>query len=81
MTAPNTMPRAPLEVTASRQRDAVVIRLHNPGRQIAFFERAEILATADGDEILPVEYTDNYGIQHGPGGRAGAAAPTARTRA
>ena len=60
MTALNTMPRAPLEVTAGRQRDTVVIRLHNPGRRVAFFERAEILATADGDEILPVQYTDNY---------------------
>ena len=33
MTALNTMPRAPLEVTAGRQRDTVVIRLHNPGRR------------------------------------------------
>jgi exo-1,4-beta-D-glucosaminidase len=60
MTSLNTMPRAPLDVTATRQQDAVVVRLHNPGRGVAFFERAEILSTADGDEILPVQYTDNY---------------------
>jgi exo-1,4-beta-D-glucosaminidase len=27
---------------------------------VAFFERAEILNAADGDEILPIEYSDNY---------------------
>lgn len=27
---------------------------------MAFLERAEITATADGEEILPVRYTDNY---------------------
>ena len=27
---------------------------------MAFFERAEVLSTHDGDEILPVEYSDNY---------------------
>ncbi|AFM17640.1 beta-galactosidase/beta-glucuronidase [Mycolicibacterium chubuense NBB4] len=61
MAALNTMARAPLQVSARRGRDgAVVVRLHNPGRGVAFFERAEILSTPDGDEILPVEYSDNY---------------------
>ena len=32
----------------------VTIRLRNPTRQIAFFERAELTATRDGDEILPI---------------------------
>ena len=27
---------------------------------MAFFERAEITPTLDGDEILPIEYDDNY---------------------
>jgi exo-1,4-beta-D-glucosaminidase len=27
---------------------------------VAFFERAEMLSTPDGDEILPVQYSDNY---------------------
>jgi exo-1,4-beta-D-glucosaminidase len=38
----------------------VVVRLHNPTPRIAFFERVEVAATRDGDEILPIEYTDNY---------------------
>ncbi|MGE0220301.1 glycosyl hydrolase 2 galactose-binding domain-containing protein [Mycolicibacterium sp.] len=63
MTALNTMPRAPVEVTARHEPDGTVaIRLHNPGRAVAFFERAEILAdpSPDADEILPVRYSDNY---------------------
>ena len=38
----------------------MAIRLHNPSKQVAFFERAEIMSTRDGDEILPIEYSDNY---------------------
>ena len=64
MTGLNTMPRVPLDVTASRSADPgdtrVSIRLHNPSQRVAFFERAELLATPEGDEILPVEYSDNY---------------------
>ena len=63
MTALNTMPRVPLRITAARTDKApgaVTIRLHNPTRQIAFFTRAEITATRDGDEILPITYGDNY---------------------
>ncbi|MGZ6779957.1 MAG: hypothetical protein ACXVGO_13270, partial [Mycobacterium sp.] len=29
-------------------------------QRVAFFERAEILNAPDGDEILPIEYSDNY---------------------
>lgn len=65
MTALNTMAPAHLEVTAHRTEShdggaEVRIQLHNPGRQIAFFERAEVTTTRDGDEILPIEYSDNY---------------------
>ncbi|WP_280831076.1 glycoside hydrolase family 2 protein [Mycolicibacterium frederiksbergense] len=63
MTPLNTMGAAPLQVSAYRSETPgaeVLIRLHNPGRQIAFFERAEIITTRDGDEILPIEYSDNY---------------------
>jgi exo-1,4-beta-D-glucosaminidase len=64
MTGLNTMPQVPLEVTASKSADAgdnrVTIRLHNPSQRVAFFERAELTSTPDGDEILPVEYSDNY---------------------
>jgi exo-1,4-beta-D-glucosaminidase len=37
-----------------------VIRLQNSTSRVAFFERAEILSTSDGDEILPIQYDDNY---------------------
>lgn len=62
MTPLNTMPRGRLEVTADRTADGVVIRLRNPGRGVAFFARAELLAApdADADELLPVTYSDNY---------------------
>ena len=64
MTALNYMTRVPLEVTARRvsglDEDRIAIRLHNPSKQVGFFERAEIMSTRDGDEILPIEYSDNY---------------------
>jgi exo-1,4-beta-D-glucosaminidase len=65
MTPLNTLAKAPLGVTAERStngegKDEVTITLRNPGRQIAFFERAEVTSTEDGDEILPIEYDDNY---------------------
>ncbi len=64
MTALNWMPRTPLDVRAQRSAenggDAVTIALTNTSKQVAFFERAEVTATRDGDEILPVEYSDNY---------------------
>jgi exo-1,4-beta-D-glucosaminidase len=63
MTALNTMPPVSLELsaqTAPGDRTHVTIRLHNPTAHIAFFERAEITPTRDGDEILPIQYDDNY---------------------
>ena len=65
MTPLNSLPKVPLEVTARRTPRAgddrsVTIGLRNPTRQIAFFERAEVTATRDGDEILPITYDDNY---------------------
>jgi exo-1,4-beta-D-glucosaminidase len=60
MTALNTMPRPRLEITAQRNGDEVDIELRNPSSNIAFFERAELLASKDGEEILPIEYDDNY---------------------
>ena len=38
----------------------VSVRLRNATRQIAFFERAELTSTREGEEILPIEYSDNY---------------------
>ncbi|MCW2690209.1 MAG: beta-galactosidase/beta-glucuronidase [Mycobacterium sp.] len=64
MTALNSMTPVPLEVTALQSSPAdknhAVIRLQNPTNQVGFFERAEIMSTPDGDEILPIEYDDNY---------------------
>lgn len=60
MTALHSMPPVPLDVTAHATDGHVVIRLRNPTDKVAFFERAEIVSLRDGDEILPVEYDDNY---------------------
>lgn len=64
MTALNTMTAVRLEIEAKQKKVGaethVTIRLHNPSTQIAFFERATVSETKDGNEILPIEYTDNY---------------------
>jgi exo-1,4-beta-D-glucosaminidase len=63
MTALNSMPKVPLDITATGGRDGgreVTISLHNPTPKVAFFERAELLTNPLDDEILPIEYDDNY---------------------
>ncbi len=67
MTALNYMAKAPLDVSAVQNSadtggagQKVTIRLHNPSQRVAFFERAELLDAPDADEILPIEYDDNY---------------------
>jgi exo-1,4-beta-D-glucosaminidase len=63
MTTLNLMVKVPLDVTATAGQDAghsVTISLHNPTPRIAFFERAELLPSPLADEILPIEYDDNY---------------------
>jgi exo-1,4-beta-D-glucosaminidase len=65
MTALNYMARVPLDVSAKRTtngagQNVVDVRLRNATSQVAFFERAEVTSTRDGDEILPIEYSDNY---------------------
>ncbi len=63
MTALNTMPEAALTVTATAsptEPGAIVVRLRNTTDRIAFFQRVELLTAANGDEILPVTYDDNY---------------------
>jgi exo-1,4-beta-D-glucosaminidase len=64
MTALNTMPPATVEMSATQTKigkeNRVTIRLRNSSEHIAFFERATISAKRDGDEILPIEYDDNY---------------------
>ena len=64
MTALNTMPAVKVEIEAQQKKigeeSHVTIRLHNPSSHIAFFERATISAAKEGNEILPIEYNDNY---------------------
>jgi exo-1,4-beta-D-glucosaminidase len=64
MTALNTMPPVAVEMSATQTKigkeSHVTIRLHNPSGHIAFFERATISTARDGNEILPIEYDDNY---------------------
>ena len=64
MTPLNSLRRAPLEVTARRAAPGghgdVTVTLRNTGGQPAFFERVELMSDRDGDEILPIEYSDNY---------------------
>jgi exo-1,4-beta-D-glucosaminidase len=64
MTALNQMGSTPVKVNAKRMPgqgdNRVAVRLHNPTSRVAFFERVELTATRDGDEILPIEYSDNY---------------------
>ena len=65
MTALNWMPRVPLQVSARRMsrprgRTASPSGCTTRRSGSAFFERAEIMSARDGDEILPIEYSDNY---------------------
>ena len=64
MTALNTMQPVAVEIEAQQKKigpeSHVTIRLHNPSEHIAFFERAAISTECDGNEILPIEYDDNY---------------------
>nr|WP_173008313.1 sugar-binding domain-containing protein [Mycolicibacterium sp. P1-18] len=60
MTPLNYLAKVPLTVTARRSDGGVTISLRNPTKQVAFFERAEVTSTRDGDEVLPITYDDNY---------------------
>jgi exo-1,4-beta-D-glucosaminidase len=64
MSALNTMPRSDLDVSAqvsdSNGQKQVTITLANPANRVAFFVRAEVTRGADGNEILPITYNDNY---------------------
>src|SRR5450759_3224992 len=64
MTALNTMPSVNVGIEAQQKKigeeSHVTIRLHNPSKHIVFFERATISTAKEGNEILPIEYNDNY---------------------
>jgi exo-1,4-beta-D-glucosaminidase len=58
------MPKPALDISARRDGGDIDIALRNPSPNIAFFQRAELIAgtgnPAAADEILPIEYDDNY---------------------
>jgi exo-1,4-beta-D-glucosaminidase len=64
LSALNTMPRGQLDVSSHvsevRGEEHVAITLTNPSTHVAFFVRVEVTQGADGEEILPVTYDDNY---------------------
>jgi len=64
LTALNTMPKVQLRIAgmdhSSRAKHEVSITLHNPTDHIAFFERVSVTRGKDGEEILPITYSDNY---------------------
>jgi exo-1,4-beta-D-glucosaminidase len=63
-TALNNMKTAKLSVTGNTKRTdgwlTATVTLKNESTIPAFFVRAEIVNNADGDEILPVTWNDNY---------------------
>ena len=83
MTPLDTLAQPTLRISALRDgSDPARVRvvLRNPTSQIAFFQRAELLSAVDGEEILPIEYDDNYVTVFGGetaeiGGRAPAGGP------
>jgi exo-1,4-beta-D-glucosaminidase len=64
MTSLNTMPQVSLELSAKLSSAAgenrVTIRLHNRSERIGFFERVVTTDSKDGEELLPIEYDNNY---------------------
>jgi hypothetical protein len=55
------LPAAELTVEASRSgAGGVTVRLTNPGAGLAFFIRVRVLQEGDGEEVLPVYWSDNY---------------------
>ncbi len=58
------LPSQPLRASVQFTRDAATqqarVTLTNPGPSLAFFTRLKIASGAGGDEVLPVEWTDNY---------------------
>jgi exo-1,4-beta-D-glucosaminidase len=60
----NTMPQVSLEATSVMRKTGgkihFIVSLHNPSRHIAFFERVTVTQGKDGNEVLPILYSDNY---------------------
>ncbi|MGO4514162.1 hypothetical protein AB4Y89_00110 [Terriglobus sp. 2YAB30_2] len=60
----NSMPKIKLDVagtvTTADDRSRFSITLHNGSSNVAFFERVTIIGNRDGEDVLPIEYDDNY---------------------
>jgi len=59
------LPPAPVRmavdrVSSSERGPVLRVRLANPGPGLAFFVRVRVLRDADGEELLPVFWSDNY---------------------
>ncbi|HZL25394.1 MAG TPA: hypothetical protein VFC39_02555 [Acidobacteriaceae bacterium] len=59
-----SMPPVKVDIVARRvstpQGPQIAIHMHNTGSHIAFSERAEVTGSKGGDELLPIQYDDNY---------------------
>jgi exo-1,4-beta-D-glucosaminidase len=53
------LPPAELGVSTRREGDSIVVELDNTGESLAFFTQLR-LCDEDGEDILPVLYSDNY---------------------
>jgi Exo-beta-D-glucosaminidase Ig-fold domain len=64
LTALDTMPRSEVTIASTisvaNGESAAKITLPNRTNHIAFFLRAELTKGADGEEVLPITYEDNY---------------------
>ena len=64
LTALDTMPRSEVRIasviSAANGESTAKITLTNRTNHIAFFLRAEVTKGADGEEVLPITYGDNY---------------------
>jgi exo-1,4-beta-D-glucosaminidase len=56
----NALPAVDLQVTAKAAQDAATVTVSNPGKTLAFAVHLKVKKAADGEEILPVLWDDNY---------------------
>jgi len=64
MSALNSMPAAPVSIAGTCEEGngetRAAIKLANNSNHVAFFLRVEVANDANGNEILPIRYDDNY---------------------
>ena len=64
LSALDTMPRSEVTIASTistaNGESTAKITLTNRSNHIAFFLRAEVTKAADGEEVLPITYEDNY---------------------